>query len=195
MPFGRSWLHRDVQQPDIPPPNGSFGLPAAPPVVLPPDPAVRPADPALRLVITLLLVNLGFSILLTALTFVFRDSIVDYQLAHAHLPPHADPVVIDSVKNILRQTVWVRVAGNVIVSLVYVLLVRRLRRGQRRAYLRVIALCVAGLVGIGYLILAGQYPVWMRVEQGLQAIVLLGLLWAVTRREVRDRFAKARPAG
>jgi hypothetical protein len=45
-------------------------------------------------------------------------------------------------------------------------------------------------VGIAYLILGGQYPIWMRVEQGLQAVVLVVLLIAVSRPEVRGRFAK-----
>jgi hypothetical protein len=178
--------------PSVPVPPSGYQLPSAPPVQLPPDPGVAPVDSALRLVITLLLTNLGLSIVLTVLTFVFRDSIVDYQLAHTHLPPNAD---ISRVRSVLQQAVWTRVAGVIVVSLVYLWLVHRLRRGHRRAYLRVIWLSAAGIVGVGYLILLGQYPVWMRVEQALQALVLATLLWAVTRKEVRYRFAKPRLDG
>lgn len=65
-----------------------------------------------------------------------------------------------------------------------------LRAGKRRAYIRMILICVAGLAGILYLIAAGHYPAWMRVEQVLQGVVLAALLIAITRKPVRDRFAK-----
>ncbi|KAA2252677.1 hypothetical protein F0L68_34740 [Solihabitans fulvus] len=168
-------------------PESYEGLPVAPAVELPVDPGKQPLTPALRRVVMLLCVNLGLSLVLTVLMFIFRDSVIDYQLAHMSLAPNAD---LDTVRGILRQAVWSRVISIVVVSLVYVFLVDRLRKGKRGAYRRVILISVIGLAGIGYLIIAGQYPVWMRVEQGLQAVVLAALLWSVTRPEVRARFAK-----
>ena len=163
------------------------GLPAAPPVQLPPDPATLPVTPALRRVIALLFVNLGLSAVLTVLVFLFRDEVVDYQLAHMTLPPNAN---VAGVRQVLQQTVWSRVAGVLIVSLVYLFVAYRLRQGKRGAYRRVIMISIFGMVGIIYLLVAGNYPIWMRVEQVLQGLVLAALLWSVLRPEVRARFAK-----
>ena len=58
------------------------------------------------------------------------------------------------------------------------------------AYIRLIWICAVGLAGILYLLLGAKYPAWMRVEQVLQGIVLITLLIALTRKPVRDRFAK-----
>jgi hypothetical protein len=92
----------------------------------------------------------------------------------------------------LAGAMWGRVAGIVVVSVLYVWRSFALRRGSRGAYRRLILICVVGLAGIVFLIASAQYPVWMRVEQVLQGIVLLALLFAVTRRPVRDRYAKPR---
>jgi hypothetical protein len=147
-------------------------------------------DSALRLVIALMFVNLGLSVVLTVLMLVFNRSLVDYELAHAHLPPNASPATVAAVRNALQSATWGRLAGVLVVSALYIWRAFALRRGKRRAYLRLIWICVAGLAGIVYLIAAGQYPVWMRVEQVLQGVVLIALLFAVTRKPVRDRFAK-----
>ena len=45
-----------------------------------------------------------------------------------------------------------------------------------------------------YLLAGAKYPDWMRVEQVLQGIVLISLLIAITRKPVRDRFAKQQRA-
>ena len=141
----------------------------------------------LRRVIVLLLVNLGFSLVLTVLMLVFRNQLVNYQLGHLNLPPGTD---LAAVRVQLRGQVWSRSVGVLVVTVVYALLIRRLLAGKRRAYLRVIWISVAGLLGIVFLVVAGQYPVWMRVEQTAQAVVLASLLWAVTRPAVRARFPK-----
>lgn len=159
----------------------------APPVVLPPDPAQQPMDSALRLVITLMFVNLGLSVVLTILLLIFHNSIVDYELARTTIPPGVDTATI---RTSLQGALWGRLAGVVLVSALYIWRSFALRRGRRRAYLRLIWICVIGLLGIIYLIVAAQYPVWMRVEQVLQGVVLIALLIAVTRKPVRDRFAK-----
>jgi hypothetical protein len=146
-----------------------------------------PGQSGLRRVIVLLLVNLGFSLVLTVLMFVFRNELVDYQLSHLRPPPGTD---LAAMRIQLRSQVWSRSIGVLVVSMVYALLIRRLLAGKRRAYLRVIWISVAGLLGIVFLIVAGQYPVWMRIEQVAQAVVLASLLWAVTRPAVRARFRK-----
>jgi hypothetical protein len=163
------------------------GLPAAPPVTMQPGQPRQPMDNALRLVITLMFVNLGLSVVLTILMLIFHNSIVNYEFARTHVPAGSDPAV---VRNTLQAALWGRLAGVVIVSVLYVWRSFSLRAGKRRAYIRLIWICAVGLAGILYLLLGAKYPAWMRVEQVLQGIVLITLLIALTRKPVRDRFAK-----
>lgn len=172
--------------------GNQYGVPNAPQVQLPPDPGQIPVDGPLRLVIILMFVNLGLSVVLTILTLILRNSVIDFQLAHAHLPAGADPVVVEKVRGALQTALWVRLAGIVVVAALYIWRAFALRRGSRGAYRRLIWIGVVGLLGIVYIIAAGQYPVWMRVEQVLQGLVLIALLVAVTRPRVRARFAKPR---
>src|SRR4051794_8759928 len=118
----------------------------------------EPTDPALRRVIVLLLVNLGLSVLLTVLATVFHTQLVDYQLHRMSLPAGAD---VGRIRTGLGAQVWVRAGAIVLVSLVYLYLVRRLRAGHRRAYFRVVALSVIGIVSLVLVVVTGQYPVWM----------------------------------
>jgi hypothetical protein len=145
----------------------------------------------LRRVITLLLVNLGLSTILALLFLVFHNALLDYQVAHLNLPPGAD---VASVRAGLSAGLWSRVAGVVIIGIVYVFLLRRIRAGHRRAFFRVLIISVVSLAGIAYLMTSGQYPVWVDVEQALQAVVLIALLWAVTRPAVRAHFSPRRTA-
>jgi uncharacterized membrane protein len=166
-------------------------FPAAPPITMPPGPPRQPMDNALRLVITLMFVNLGLSVVLTLLMLIFHNSIINYEFARTQVPAGSDPAV---VRNALQDALWGRVAGVVIVSALYVWRSFSLRAGKRGAYLRLIWICVIGLAGILYLLAGAKYPVWMRVEQVLQGIVLISLLITVTRKPVRDRFAKQKHA-
>lgn len=160
---------------------------------MPGGPARRerlPMDSALRLVIILMFINLGLSVLTSILVVIFHNSVIDYQLAHTHLPPGAD---VDILRNTLQSTLWVRLASSVLVSALYIWRAYSLRNGSRGAYIRLYYIAIIGLVGIAYLIFVSTvYPTWMRVEQILQAIVLVALLVAVSRPAVRDRFAKQR---
>ncbi len=139
-------------------------------------------------------INLGLSVVTTVITLLLRTSVLDYQLAHARIPAGASPAEIDVIRHALQTALWSKLVATVLVAGLYIWRAFALRRGSRGAYLRLYYICVAGIVGIAYLILAGQYPVWMRVEQGLQAVVLVALLIAVSRKEVRYRFAKQRLA-
>lgn len=162
-------------------------FPAAPPVTMPSAPPRLPMDNALRLVITLMFVNLGLSVVLTILMLIFHNSIVNYEFAHTHVPAGGDPSV---VRHALQAALWGRLVGVIIVSALYVWRAFSLRAGKRGAYVRLIFICGVGLAGIVYLLAGAKYPAWMRVEQVLQGVVLISLLIALTRRQVRDRFAK-----
>jgi hypothetical protein len=165
---------------------------AYPPAPPPPESVETQGPPppqALRPVVVLLLVNLGLSILLTIAVLIARDSVINFQLAHRHI---ADPAVRETVRKSLVGGLWGRVAGNVIVSVIYVYLVRALFRGRRWAYRRVLLLSALGIVSL-ILIQLSPYPTWMRVEQLTQAAVLAALLYFTTRPEVRSHFAKGLP--
>ena len=192
FPPAQQFSGAPYQQPGGAPQYPQAGLPAAPPVALPPDPGARPVDSALRLVIILMFVNLGLSVLTTIIMLILHTSVLDYQLAHTKLPPDATPAEIDMIKHTLQISLWSKLGATILVSGLYIWRAYALRRGSRGAYIRLYYICIAGLVGIVYLIFSSQYPVWMRVEQGLQAVVLAGLLFAVSRKEVRSRFAKPR---
>jgi hypothetical protein len=168
--------------------SGQF--PAAPPPPPPaPAPVAGPPPRQLRPVVALLLINLGLSVLLTIAVLAARHSVVDYQLDHRDI---TDPAQRDLLRRSYSASIYGRIIGNVVVSIVYVFLVRALLRGRRWAYRRVILVGAIGIVGL-LLAQLTPYPAWMRTEQILQALVLAALLWCVLRPEVRQHFAKGLP--
>jgi hypothetical protein len=168
--------------------SGQF--PAAPPPPPEPAPTAGPPPPReLRPVVALLMTNLGLSILLTIAVLLARHSVVSYQLDHRHV---TDPAQRDVLRRSYSAGIYGRIIGNVVLSVVYVFLVRALLRGRRWAYRRVILVGTIGTVGL-LLAQLTPYPVWMRTEQLLQALVLGALLWCVLRPEVRQHFAKGLP--
>jgi hypothetical protein len=163
--------------------------PAPPPPPPPPPEAGPPAPRELRPVVALLIVNLGLSVLLTITVLIARHSVVAYQLDHRHI---TDPAERDVLRRSYSASIWGRVVGNVVLSVVYVFLVRALFRGRRWAYRRVILLGALGIVGL-LLVQLTPYPAWMRAEQVVQALVLALLLWFVLRPQVRAHFAAGLP--
>lgn len=169
--------------PSMPPPPESETAPLNPEAVGPPPPA------ELRLVVILLIVNVVLSVVLTIVTISFRHSIVDYQLNHRHI---IDPARRAALRDNYVGTMIGRVVGNIVVSVVYIFLVRALLRGRRWAYRRVIWIGGAGIIGLVLLQLS-PYPVWMRVEQLTQAVVLAALVYCVLRPTVKAHFAPHLP--
>jgi hypothetical protein len=139
--------------------------------------------------VALLVGNLGLSIVLTVAVLLARHSVINYQLDHRHI---SNPAERDTLRSSYSASLWGRVIGNIVVSIVYVYLVRALLRGRRWAYRRVVLIGALGIVGL-LLIQATPYPPWMRVEQVAQALVLAALLYFVLRPEVRAYFAKGLP--
>jgi hypothetical protein len=135
----------------------------------------------LRPVIRLLYLNLAISIVLAVLTFAFQHNIVDYQVAHLAGGNEAR-------RSALAGVLWIRPASVLLIGLIYLRLAGRLRLGRRRTYIRVLLIGALGCAGAIYLVISAQFPLWMRIGQIAQAIVLLGLLFAVTRRDVRAHF-------
>ncbi len=136
----------------------------------------------LRPVIRLLYLNLAISVVLAVLTFVFQHNVLDYQVAHLAGGNEAR-------RSALASVLWIRPASVLLIGLIYLRLAGRLHLGRRRTYIRVLAIGVLGCAGAIYLVISAQFPVWMRVGQIAQALVLLALLFAVTRRDVRAHFS------
>jgi hypothetical protein len=114
---------------------------------------------------------------------------LNYQLDHRHI---TDPGQRQTLRNSYTAGIVTRAVVNVVVSVVYVFLVRALFRGRRWAYRRVVLIAGIGILGLVVLQFS-PYPTWMRVEQLLQAVILAALLWFVLRPEVRAHFAVGLP--
>ncbi|HEY1721746.1 MAG TPA: hypothetical protein VGG27_10905 [Magnetospirillaceae bacterium] len=128
-------------------------------------PSANPLHNALRPVIALQLANLAICVTLLATAGVLSD-----------VPP----------------PVWVRGTIMLIVAILMVLFGVKMRRGRRWAYIRARWIAVAGTIGFfAIAILPGPFPVWMRIEQGVQALLFLALAWLLTRPRVRAFFPKA----
>lgn len=164
-------------------PTSSFGTPPAA------GAGLEQAPRALRPVVVLLMVNLALSIIVTAVTILARNSIVDFQLDHRHI---TDPALRQSLRQGYSYSILSRVIGNIVLSIVYAFLVRALLRGRRWAYRRVIWLGAVGAVSL-IVLLATPYPVWLHIEQGTQAVVLAALVFFVLRPPVRAHFASGLP--
>jgi hypothetical protein len=137
----------------------------------------------------LLIANLALGVLFAALTVAFRDNVIDYQLARGS----------DQTREQLELTVWIRSGIVVVLAAWYGWIARRMVRGRRGAYLRVRSLAVLGVVAVGYLLISGAYPSWMRVLQAAQLTLLVVLVVATNLRPVRESFPRrprpARPPG
>jgi hypothetical protein len=163
-------------------PSGGFA-----PMPPPPPERVVPVGPPPRLVhiaTVLLLVNLGLSVLVTILSFVYQDEIIRLTLAQTH---RAD--VTEAVEHTIKVSLWVRAGVNVLIGMLYLFLISRLRRGKRWAWRRMVWLSIAGCVGMIFL-LTQHYPPIFKVEQVLQFCVLAGIAVCVLHPETRAHFAK-----
>lgn len=158
------------------------------------DPVPSNTSTLLKPVITVLYLNLAISVVLAALTFLFKGNILDYQVANLPGIGNSTPAEVATTRETLGNLLWIRPVSVLVISVIYVRLASRLHLGKRRTYIRVLVIAIAGFLGLAYLVASAQFPMWMRVGQVIQALVLLGLLFTVTRREVRTHFSAAKPA-
>jgi hypothetical protein len=98
-----------------------------------------------------------------------------------------DPAVVNTV-------VWIRAVGVLVLALMSLRWVAQLAEGSRSAYRRLVWISVAGSVGIAALALLpdSPYPVWVRVEQAVQGVVLVALAVTLLRPRVRRRLRAQR---
>ncbi|MFC4948954.1 hypothetical protein [Pseudonocardia sp. GCM10023141] len=137
--------------------------------------------PHLRVIVVLLFVNLGVSAVFGVLTLLFRTEIVDFQLAGGS----------DQTRDDLELSLWIRALLLIVVAVAYIWIARRLLAGRRAAYLRVRAISMIGLVAVGYLLLSGAYPVWLRSIEVVQVLLLAALVVATNLRVVRQAFPRS----
>jgi hypothetical protein len=127
----------------------------------------NPAEAAFRTVKLLVGAYLAISVATLAAIFVERDD-----------------------SGVVNSAVWTR--GTIVVASALLMMTFTVwaARGSRRAYLRLRIVSAVMVVAIAVIIsLPGLFPVWMRIEQGVCGIVLLGVVAVVNRRELRAEFA------
>jgi hypothetical protein len=92
--------------------------------------------------------------------------------------------------SIVTDAVWIR--GTIVLAsaLLMTALATRTARGSRRAYLRLRLASAGMVVAIAVIIsLPGLFPVWMRIEQGVCGLLLLGVVVIANGRRLRSAFA------
>src|SRR5260370_1673 len=94
-----------------------------------------------------------------------------------------------ALRHSVSPAVWIRSTIIVVVSLVMLLCGMQMRRGRRWAYVRAKWIAALGTIGfVDVAALPGPFPVWMRIEQGAQALVFLALAWMLTRPALASFF-------
>ncbi|GAA3449808.1 hypothetical protein [Dactylosporangium matsuzakiense] len=98
-----------------------------------------------------------------------------------------DPPAVNGV-------VWIRAAGILALSFLSLRWAAQLRRGHRGAYRRLLWVSIAGSLGIAALALLpdSPFPLWFRLEQSAQGLVLLALAATLLRPSLRATLEPTR---
>jgi hypothetical protein len=88
--------------------------------------------------------------------------------------------------DLVTPAVWVRTTIVALTSLLMMSFVVRAGRGSPRAYLRLRLVSAIMLVAIAVILaIPGDFPLWLKLEQGLCGLLLLGVVAQVNRPAVR----------
>ncbi|MEV7377335.1 hypothetical protein [Streptomyces lydicus] len=91
---------------------------------------------------------------------------------------------------LVTDAVWVRVVIVVASALLMFISAVRTARGSRRAYRRLRILSSVMLVAIAVILtVPGVFPLWLKIEQGVCGLVLLGVATLVNGKHLRAVFA------
>jgi hypothetical protein len=124
---------------------------------------------AFRTVRVLVSGYLGLSVLTLVAIFLLRDN-----------------------KTMVTDSVWVRATIVVASALLTLSLTVRASHGSQRAFLRLRIVSGVMLVAIVVIVaLPGAFPVWLRIEQGVCGLALLGVVLIVNGRHLRSLFARS----
>jgi peptidoglycan/LPS O-acetylase OafA/YrhL len=97
-----------------------------------------------------------------------------------------------ALRHSISPAVWVRSTIILVVGLLMLLCGLQMRRGRRWAYVRAKWIALLGTIGfLGVAALPGPFPAWMRIEQGVQALVFLALAMMLTRPGLALLFPRA----
>ena len=92
--------------------------------------------------------------------------------------------------DLVTDAVWVRATIVVGSSLLTFLFAKQAAAGSRRGYLRLRIVSAIMLVAIVVIVaLPGAFPVWLRIEQAVCGLLLLGVVLEINRSQVRTAFA------
>ncbi|MFH8682989.1 hypothetical protein [Streptomyces lydicus] len=99
-------------------------------------------------------------------------------------------VLLSGDAALVTDAVWVRVVIVVASALLMFLSAVRTARGSRRAYRRLRILSGVMLAAIAVILaVPGAFPVWLKIEQGVCGLVLLGVAALVNGKHLRAVFA------
>lgn len=93
----------------------------------------------------------------------------------------------------VNWVVWLRGGAVAAASLWFLALLGQAQRGNRSAYRRLTVLSIIIPVGIVLIIVAPDngYPLWMKWEQGLVGLLVLGVAVVLSQRRVSEVFRAA----
>jgi hypothetical protein len=99
-------------------------------------------------------------------------------------------VLLRNHPTIVNSAVWIRGTIVVATGLLLLAVARRAAAGVRSAYRRLRIISVVLVVAIAAIIaIPGPFPLWMKIEQGVCGLLLLGVVVLVFSRHVRSSFA------
>ncbi|MEV4314143.1 hypothetical protein [Actinocrispum sp. NPDC049592] len=91
----------------------------------------------------------------------------------------------------VNDVVWTRGTIVVLAALLTLWFTSGAAKGQRRAYLRLRITSAIMVVAIAVLVsLPGLLPLWMRIEQGVCGLLLLGVVLIINARRVRQLYIR-----
>ncbi len=91
----------------------------------------------------------------------------------------------------VNDVVWTRGTIVLVAALLTFWFTSRAAKGQRRAYLRLRITSAIMVVAIAVLVsLPGLLPVWMRIEQGVCGLLLLGVVLIINARRTRQLYIR-----
>ncbi|MFB9834581.1 hypothetical protein [Actinoallomurus acaciae] len=101
-------------------------------------------------------------------------------------------VLLRDHHSVVTAAVWVRGTIVALTSLLMFSFAARAARGSRGAFLRLrIASAVMVVAIVVIIALPGTFPMWLRLEQGVCGLLLLGVVALVHGRRLRSLFAGA----
>src|SRR5206468_1821428 len=99
-------------------------------------------------------------------------------------------VLMRNHASVVNAAVWIRgtiVAASALLTMAFA---ARTARGSSRAYLRLRIVSAVMLVAIAVIVaLPGPFPLWLKLEQSVCGLLLLGVVVVVNGRRLRSAFA------